>query len=294
MNNNDNEFVFDVNNPPNILVNNSTGLIVDVNDSFCALTKFSKDELLGQHRHKLVLSHGDFYQDYSYVNIRTKNKEILQLKVRHNFPDLNVNGEKIACVQSTIVRVRKLRTNPQENIEKYFRFVTNGKFDIVTGIGDCHILDRLPVGISILHESMKFFVYVNYFYANHLGYECHEFLSGKIKPEDLWVNHVNLNKQIIDISDYLDRKTFKHGYYHYRQWLKRDGTIAEGRVLAHKIKLKKDGEGYILAVCDFRNTNKYRLKQTPTVAKKLAEKLNIDTHRVTEALFELSKEGFIK
>lgn len=293
-NDKNNSIELDLKNPPVTLVNNSTGVIIDCNDAFCKLTKFSKGELVGLHRNKLVLSHGDFYQDYSYAIIRTKNKEILELKIKHTFPDIDIKGEKVACVRGEIKRVRVLKENPQDNIDKYFRFFNNGKFDIVTGIGDCHILDRLPVGISILHESEKFFVYVNYFYANHLGYEAYEFLSGKVRPEDLWVNHVDLNRQVIDMSDYLDSKTLKHGNYHYRQWLRRDGTIAEGRVLAHRIKLQKDGESYILAVCDFRNANKYRLKQTPTMVKKLAEKLKVDTHKVNQALFELSKEGYIK
>ena len=49
-NDKNNNFELDLKNPPVALVNNSTGVIIDCNDTFSDLTKFSKDELVGLHR----------------------------------------------------------------------------------------------------------------------------------------------------------------------------------------------------------------------------------------------------
>ena len=182
-----------------------------------------------------------------------------------------------------------LAKNPMEEIEKYFHYWKGAAPKIITGFSDVTMLDEMPFGISVVIDDVMQYVYVNNHYCKKLGYSAKDFLSGRVKVNDITVELDTLSDNVVNFQDF--QNGFNEDIYLEKKWMHAKGHLVEGRIMASKFQLEPGGLTYLISAISFRKGNKYKLHKTPTAIKRAAKLLNKTEQEIIECSMILQKEG---
>jgi PAS domain-containing protein len=285
---------------PVIVCRERDGVLAYVCERMAELLDFEQSDLIGAHRHKIMVNHTDFYSEETRTQLRTKNNGQAEVFFHNEFQDFD--NERYAV--GTVTDFHLLNESTKHLLEDYMEFSKKYSPRIISGFNDVEILDLLPIGVACLALcDDPFFVYVNEHFCKGMGYTCQDLLSGRVKSADISVDQIRMSQVVSPIGDF---DNSLNGFYHHKQWRHKAGHIVEGRVLTTKVAFSTDGGDskapwgwkppaqYALSVISFRRGNAYQFAKTPAAIKRAAELLGQSPENVIEVCETLQREGFLQ